>query len=146
MSFFPKPIVLVPIDFSASSVKAIQTGLQLSATNKGVHVLHVIPTTNPASPAGIWGGPEVDEAFIEKANQSLKLYLVDHGIGQVQAHVAAGSPGHEISEYSKKIGADLIVIPSHGETGLTKALIGSVAERVVRYAECPTLVLPSQTL
>lgn len=146
MSYFPKSIVLVPIDFSPPSVKAIQTAMELAETSDGVHVLHVIPTTNPASPAGIWGGPEVDDAFIKKATQSLQQFLNDHGFSGVNARVTAGTPGHDIPVVAKTINADLIVIPSHGETGLTRTLIGSVAERVVRYAECPTLVLRSPSL
>ena len=52
-----------------------------------------------------------------------------------------GDPGHQIAEFAKEAGAGLIVMPSHGRTGLTHLLIGSVAERVVRFAHCPVLVL-----
>ena len=51
-----------------------------------------------------------------------------------------GDPGHEIAEFAEEIDAELIVIPSHGRTGLTRLLLGSVAERVVRLAHCPVLV------
>ena len=59
----------------------------------------------------------------------------------IHCATASGDPGHEIVKYAEEIDADLIVIPSHGRTGLTRLLIGSVAERVVRLAHCPVLVL-----
>ena len=55
-----------------------------------------------------------------------------------------GNPGLEITEYARESKSDLIVIPSHGHHGLRRILLGSVAERVLRHAECPTLVLRRQ--
>lgn len=144
MSYFPKSRVVVPIDFSPPSVNAIRTAIELAKSPECVHVLHVIPTTNPASPAGIWGGPDVDDVFVEKATGNLKRWLADTEIAGAQAVIRVGGAGQEISDFAKEIDADLIVIPSHGESGLTRTLIGSVAERVVRYSSCPTLVLRDQ--
>ena len=57
-------------------------------------------------------------------------------------HFAAriGDPGTKIVEYAREIKADLIVMPSHGRTGIKHLLLGSVAERVIRLAECPVMV------
>ena len=55
--------------------------------------------------------------------------------------VAFGDPGREITEFAERQKADLIVIPSHGRTGLTRLLPGAVAERVAPSAHCPVLVL-----
>ena len=55
--------------------------------------------------------------------------------------VEIGDPGHRIADVAAKLGADLIVMPSHGRTGIERMLIGSVAERVLRLAHCPVLVL-----
>ena len=55
--------------------------------------------------------------------------------------VQFGDPGHGITDYAEEVGADVIVMPSHGRTGLRRLLIGSVAERVLRLAHCPVLVL-----
>ena len=52
-----------------------------------------------------------------------------------------GDPGHQIAQYAEEAKADLIVLPSHGRSGLQRLLIGSVAERVVRHAPCPVLVV-----
>jgi nucleotide-binding universal stress UspA family protein len=61
----------------------------------------------------------------------------------IQVEVSFGNAGFRISEYAQEIGADLIVIPSHGRTGIERMLIGSVAERVVQHSHCPVLVLRS---
>ena len=55
--------------------------------------------------------------------------------------VRFGDPASEIVDFASGIAADIIVLPSHGRTGLTHLLIGSVAERVIRLAKCPVLVL-----
>ena len=54
------------------------------------------------------------------------------------------SPAHAITSYAEKIGADLIIIATHGRTGLKHLLIGSVAERVVRHSAVPVLTLRSK--
>jgi nucleotide-binding universal stress UspA family protein len=59
----------------------------------------------------------------------------------IHVTVAIGDAGHEIVALAEKVHADLLVMPSHGRTGLKRLLIGSVAERVVRLAHCPVLVL-----
>jgi nucleotide-binding universal stress UspA family protein len=63
------------------------------------------------------------------------------GIGQVEAATAIGEPAHEILAFAKAQSADLVVIGTHGRTGLQHALMGSVAERVVRRATCPVLTV-----
>jgi nucleotide-binding universal stress UspA family protein len=58
----------------------------------------------------------------------------------VQAHVLTGDPGTTITDYANEQSADLIVIPSHGYHGINRIVLGSVAERVLRHANCPVLV------
>ena len=60
--------------------------------------------------------------------------------------VGIGDPGHVLVDLAKQIDAGLVVISSHGRTGLTRVLLGSVAERVVRHADCPVLVLKSEKI
>ena len=69
--------------------------------------------------------------------------LADKKYAGVQMKVSFGDPGSEIAAFAKTEKADLIVLPSHGRTGLRHLLIGSVAEKVVRLAHCPVLVLRS---
>ena len=69
--------------------------------------------------------------------------LATEGQDSVSTDVVIGDPGHEITTLAERAGADLIVLNSHGRTGLKRLLIGSVAERVIRLAHCPVLVLRS---
>ncbi len=72
----------------------------------------------------------------------LEQFLCQAGIeGRLELHILEGDPGHEIVKLADTLKADLIVMPSHGRTGLAHVLIGSVAERVIRLAHCPVLVL-----
>lgn len=146
MSFLPKQTVIVPVDFSPSSVPSIHTALEFAADAKDVHVIHVIPGLNPVSPLGIYGDAHAQEQIAKKAMKYLKTYLADNNIEGVVAAIEIGSDGSEIVEYAKKHEADLVVIPSHGYSGVKRALLGSVAERVIRHAHCPTLVLRRQEL
>jgi len=61
----------------------------------------------------------------------------------LQIDILFGDAGHEIAKLAERQGAELIVLPSHGRTGIKRLLIGSVAERVVRLAHCPVLILSS---
>ena len=61
----------------------------------------------------------------------------------VQIDILFGDPGYRIAEHAQRLGAELIVTPSHGRTGLERILLGSVAERVIRLSHCPVLVLRS---
>ena len=67
--------------------------------------------------------------------------LADAKYSGVQIDVEIGDPGQCIVDFAESVQADLIVTPSHGRTGVKRLLIGSVAERVVRLAHCPVLVL-----
>ncbi len=59
----------------------------------------------------------------------------------MNVEILIGDPGHEIANYAEELDAGLVVVASHGQTGLRHLLLGSVAERVVRLAKCPVLVL-----
>ncbi len=140
MSWLPKKTVLVPTDFSEPSAEAVHTALELVESGADVHVLHVLQPIEHTAPEVLFG--DLDDATrSEKATQFLTDFLVRHGINGVTKTVRIGDPGMAVSEYATEIKADLIVIPSHGHHGLRRILLGSVAERIIRHAECPTLVL-----
>jgi nucleotide-binding universal stress UspA family protein len=66
---------------------------------------------------------------------------VSGGDVPVQTLVRTGTPFREITETARSLGADMIVLTTHGYTGLMHGLLGSTAERIVRYADCPVLVV-----
>jgi len=141
MSFIPKKCVVIPIDFSTSSSTAVRTALEFTAAPAHVHVIHVIPSLNPVSPIGIWGDADVEQQLSAKAKQHLETFLASHEIVGVTTAIEIGQAGNRIVEYAEEQGADLIVIPSHGHSGVKRAFLGSVAERVIRHAHCATLVI-----
>lgn len=140
MNWLPKKTVLVPTDFSDPSVEAIHTALELVEKGSDVHVLYVLEEIEHTAPGVLFG--EFDEASRkQRAGEFLGEFLARHQITGTTELVRVGNPGLEISEYAKESGADLIVMPSHGHHGLRRILLGSVAERVLRHAECATLIL-----
>lgn len=141
MPFLPKKTVVVPVDFSSCSARAIRTALELASSPENTHVIHVIRPLNPVSPLGVWGDEDVEQKRIDNAKKHLDTFLASNDIEGVTTAVELGSEGTQIVEYADRHKAELVVIPSHGRSGVKRALLGSVAERVIRHAHCPTLVL-----
>jgi nucleotide-binding universal stress UspA family protein len=140
MAWFPKQTVIVPVDFSPESLAAIDVGLQLVSRPANLHVVHVVVDITPLEAGEVWGVVD-PQTRIEQMRKVLDERLADAKFAGIQKAVVLGEPAHGITNYAEEKMADLIVIPSHGRTGLTRLLIGSVAERVVRLAHCPVLVL-----
>jgi nucleotide-binding universal stress UspA family protein len=130
----------VPVDLSAASLRAVDTALQLVEGPARVRIIHVLPVLAAAEPGVIWDTVD-DSGRSEHAAGAVRQLLSESGFDGLDVSVVVGDPGHEIADFAEQAGADLIVLPSHGRTGLTRLLIGSVAERVVRLAHCPVLVL-----
>ncbi|MFO0870235.1 MAG: universal stress protein [Pirellulales bacterium] len=140
MSWYPRQTVVVPVDFSDESLTAVAVGVDIAAQRDGVHVVHVLPELSPAEPVLLWEMYE-SEKRRQAAGDELRKRLEAAGYADVPRHVFVGDPGQEIAAFAERQHADLIVMPSHGRTGVRRLLIGSVAERVVRLSHCPVLVL-----
>lgn len=140
MSYFPKRSVLVPVDFSPESLAAVEVGRLLVDQPDHLHVVHVLIDLAPLEAGEVWGVVDV-RARAEQAEKSLREKLTASHLTGVRSSVLIGEPAHSIANYAQEKNIELIVIPSHGRTGITRLLIGSVAERVVRLAHCPVLVL-----
>lgn len=140
MAWEAKKCIVVPVDFSDASTAAVDEALNLVDAAEHVHVIHVLPALEVAEPGVIW--KTIDNASREEhAKQALGEKFADAKYGGIQFEVAFGDPGDQIAEFARRIGADLIVTPTHGRSGLNRLLLGSVAERVLRFAACPVLVL-----
>jgi universal stress protein A len=136
--------ILVPIDFSDCSKKALQYALPLAREQKAA--LTLLYVVAPAYGAGENGGidyGQLEASMREGAEKELAKLVVNEVRGEVStdALVRVGSPAREIIETAKSLPADLIVISTHGRTGLKHVLLGSVAEHVVQGAPCPVLVV-----
>jgi nucleotide-binding universal stress UspA family protein len=134
MSWLPKTCVVVPYDFSERSAQALEIARDMVADLSQVHVIHVLPVITASDPGMIWDVVD-NEARQRDATKAF------HDYHKADIHIAIGDPGLEIAAYAEKLKADLIVMPSHGRSGVPRLLIGSVAERVVRLAHCPVLIL-----
>lgn len=87
---------------------------------------------------------QVLETETKTATQNLnhlKKKLHDFGITNVELHLLEGNPGDEIVKLAKKIKCDLIIMTTHGRSGLGRVLMGSVADQVINHAHCPVLVV-----
>ena len=140
--------VLVPIDFSDCSKKALQYALpfakQFGAT---LQLVHVVPMNYfVGSEFGAIDFPLM-EADLKKSAQKQLDELAAREIGPETAAevvVRAGQPVAEIVATARKSEADLIILSTHGRTGLRHVFMGSVAENGVRYAPCPVLIVREQ--
>ncbi|MEY4565052.1 MAG: hypothetical protein RLY14_22 [Planctomycetota bacterium] len=140
-----KKCVLVPFDFSDHSHYSLKMAMQIVGQPSQVHVLHVLPFLIPTEPGVVWA--TIDDAErIRHASDALRDELSGNEFKGIATEVRLGDPGQVIADRAVELGADLIVIPSHGRTGFSRFLLGSVAERVVRLASCPVLVtkLPTE--
>jgi nucleotide-binding universal stress UspA family protein len=134
-------IVLLPFDFSTAATEAIATARSMVARSEQLYVLHVIRPLETSSPAFLLGELDLDELRM-RADAELAEVLESVNVSEAQRRVHVGEPADQILEVAEEIDAALIVIPSRGKVGLRRWMIGSVAERVVRRARCPVLVLP----
>jgi len=142
--------LLVPIDFSEHSKKTIGYATQLAAfTGARIKILHVFQI--PDYPAAFYQGLYIEHEQVKihvdtasrEANAQLGLLAEEiRGKGlEAQARLRLGNPYEEIVAEAKEMGADLIVIGSHGYRGLERLLLGSTAERVVQYSPCAVLIV-----
>lgn len=140
MSLFQRDRVLVPIDFSESCFQALEEAVTEVESLEKIHILHVLRPLNPADPGIIWHtvDNETRRHHVEKV--FYKRYSTPE-YKKAPFKVMIGKPARKIIEYAKTNDIQLIIIPSHAHQGLNRFALGSVAERVVRQAPCPVLVL-----
>lgn len=138
----PKRIlrVLVPIDFSAPSLRAFDHALDWDRQARcELHLVHVVEPDGNHTP-DVAGELAHDFAELERMAEvelhRLAPRVSDERIGAIQRHVRSGRPATSILELAERLKADLIIMGTHGRTGLRSLLMGSVAEMVVRRAPC----------
>lgn len=140
MGYFTGKKILVPVDFSESSLEAVTKAIQISEDPSNVTVVHVMVPLDLVSPGVLFGGL-TDEKRTEHVEKHAKEEFAKHQIEGVVFQTLVGDPGIKLADFAKDNAIELIVIPSHGYTGIARLALGSVAERVLRHAPCPTLVL-----
>jgi nucleotide-binding universal stress UspA family protein len=138
--------ILVPFDFSEYSEKAFTWALEMADKWRSrILLLHVVPMPNyPPMLMGTYFNVSEFEASLQADAEARAKEFVGksrHRPVQVDTRVIIGEPFGDICRVAEEEAVDLIVMGSHGRTGLSHVLLGSVAERVVRHAPCPVLVV-----
>jgi nucleotide-binding universal stress UspA family protein len=135
--------ILLPTDLSEYSRHALPYALELARSyGATLHLVHVVEAQ--------WAGPLASAEFPGQVEDALKynreagekaLRKMKEDIKEVavETHVLVGAPHVEIVRLARREKMDLVVLATHGRTGLAHALIGSVAEKVVQMAPCPVL-------
>ena len=136
--------ILVALDLSDSSLAALKSARALAdergATLAVVHVATHYGDVQPFFPQN-YGLNMTNHLELERlAREAIERELAQVGVADVERFFEIGAPYAEIVRRAEAWNADLIVVGSHGKTGVSRALLGSVAEHVVRVAHCPVLV------
>jgi len=141
--------ILVPLDFSEASRLGLEYALGFAQEFHATVVLfhsvfvsgYVFASQYTANqiPTLIASQKEYARVEIERLRK-----LISAKGGEVQTKITVGSPVEQIGKYVRKAGVDLIITSTHGRSGLRRFFIGSTAERIVRYAPSPVLVVPNR--
>lgn len=142
--------ILVPTDFSDCSRAALDYAVKLAqsfgATIDLLHVWVIPPYIPPEAMVGVPGNDtqslsELARGSAEQEMQDFVKALRDQGIAIERTLLDSGDPGRTIVDVATRDGHDMIILGTHGRTGLSHLLMGSVAERVVRYSTVPVLTV-----
>jgi nucleotide-binding universal stress UspA family protein len=142
----PVKLIVCPTDFSEPAGRCVQAASELAAFFHAelllVNVVPVIPSL-PPDPNYVYKIPEYERYLHADAQKHLDDVLTQVSAKGIEARtlVAHGAAAEEIVIIAKAENADLIVIATHGATGWERLMFGSVAEKVVRLAECPVLTV-----
>ena len=134
--------ILVPTDGSSGADRAVEHAIDLAKTyGAQLHVLYVV---NEASLSAEVNSQQVIENFEEQGGEvtyEVAERAADAGVEDVREEVVHGVPHEAILAYAEDEGMDLIVMGTHGHTGLDRYLLGSVTEKVVRTSDVPVLTV-----
>lgn len=137
--------ILCPTDYSVTSDKAVRYAIEFSrSVNAHVRFLHVHPPENIAAKTAAGYGLSVgaENAFDEIPQSFSALLMSEKKNGlSIDIHVLRGEAAKVIASHAHTWGADLIIMGSHGRTGLARLMMGSVAEAVFRTADVPVLLV-----
>jgi len=134
--------ILIPTDGSDAVDPAVERAIDLAETYGAQ--LHALNVVNVASLSAEVHTPAVIESFEEQGEAAVGAVAeraADAGVGDVTTEVVHGTPHRSILEYADENDVDLIVMGTHGRSGLDRYLLGSVTEKVVRSADVPVLTV-----
>jgi len=146
--------IIIPIDFSKMSMQAIQIARQLARRfGASIHLAHVrqfncaADFVAPAPPIVPFSFAAYQQNGEQTALKELKKVASEGGVPSASCDVLSGAPPFdEICRLAQTVPADLVVMPTHGRTGLKHIFLGSTAERIVQHSSCPVLVARGKAL
>jgi nucleotide-binding universal stress UspA family protein len=136
--------ILVPLDLSPQSMLALDEAVALARPLKAtLHICFVVETVYFAAPGS---GTAIDDfVAAQEASAATRLAEIERNYARrgvrLRGAVLCGSPAEAIGSHARRVQADLIVVATHGRTGLSRVLLGSVAQRLVRTAPCSVLIV-----
>jgi nucleotide-binding universal stress UspA family protein len=139
--------ILVPLDFFPASLEALDYAVWLAKQfHAAIHLVHVYPPDEASSVPGAGHLLFESAETIERLNEQLTGIHQKHvpTFRPENCHIRSGQPYQQIVRLAREIDADLIALSTRGHSGLKHLLLGSTAERVVRSAPCPVLVVRKQ--
>jgi len=140
----PLKKILWPTDFSEASFKTLEIVKELAARDSGeVWAMHVVKPVAAFNAELTVSLPAYEQELIENTRASLEKVLSDRAGNGTTIHpvLKVGSPATEIVRFADEEKMGMIVIATHGESAFHHFIFGSVAEKVIRLASCPVLVL-----
>lgn len=141
--FEPKKI-LVPVDFSDFSKKALESAAEIAELRGAkITVVHIMVEPQTSVPYEVYiDWKKVREEIATDAVKLLDEMISKAGVkGEVEQLTVWGEPAGVVNDLAERGEFDLIVMATHGRTGLSRLFLGSVAENVIRHAKCPVLVM-----
>jgi nucleotide-binding universal stress UspA family protein len=138
--------IICPTDFSPTAAHAVDYAAEMARTfGAELTLLHVVPEMNyPLRSFGMASAfPHLHEELHKRADDELQKAKTAIPNAKVDTLLRDGEAHVQVLECAKSTGADLIVMGTHGHTGIKHALLGSTAEKVVRLSECPVLTVRS---
>jgi len=137
--------IVVAVDFSEPSNRALRTAIEIARKERAtLHIVHALELPTPIYSTYAF---EVPGNYMAAARAEAQRLLEDAvkdatecGV-TAQSHLCATPASTALADSARELGADLMVVGTHGHTGLKHFALGSVAERIIRHASCNVLVV-----
>lgn len=141
--------ILVPLDFSEASRLGLEYALAFAQEFHATVVLFHSVVVSGLTVSNRYTARHLPALIASQQDHARsEMEELRNGIsrkgGEVETKITVGSPVERIANYITKAGVDLVITSTHGRSGLSRVFIGSTAERIVRYATCPVLVVPNR--
>ncbi|MEM5383923.1 universal stress protein [Paraburkholderia phymatum] len=141
--------ILVAVDGSHTSKHALQEAVKMAALTHGtLHAVYVVDTTPLFSYAGYYDPVALTEALrkdgaaaLDGARTACKQSDVECAVELIETERLSDDVSQTLQHCAERIGADLVVLGTHGRRGVKRIVLGSVAERFVRFSQCPVLLV-----